>query len=96
MRLEFHPDAEMEFIEAASYYENRVTGLGERFGREVERTTALLLMHPKIGSEIAADLRQIALDRFPYTLIYSLAPDMLHVLAVAHKSRRPDYWRSRA
>ena len=33
----FHPEAEQEFIEAAAYYEQNVTGLGERFGSEVRR-----------------------------------------------------------
>jgi plasmid stabilization system protein ParE len=95
MKLEFHPDAEMELIEAASYYEARVAGLGERLGREVRRTTALLLEHPEVGSKIEPDLRRFALDRFPYTIIYSVSRDVLYVLAVAHQSRRPGYWRSR-
>ena len=30
MRYEFHPEAEAEFIEAATYYERNVPGLGER------------------------------------------------------------------
>ena len=34
MRLEFHPEAELELIEAAVYYDNQVPGLGERFELE--------------------------------------------------------------
>ena len=30
MRLEFLPEAELELIEAAAYYEREVPGLGER------------------------------------------------------------------
>lgn len=29
MKLEFHPEAELEFIEAAVHYELQVPGLGE-------------------------------------------------------------------
>ena len=29
MNLEFHPEAEREFFEAALYYELRIPGLGE-------------------------------------------------------------------
>ena len=36
MRLEFHPDAEWELIEAAVHYELEVPGLGERFESEVD------------------------------------------------------------
>jgi hypothetical protein len=31
MRAEFHPEAELELIEAASYYELQVPGLGDDF-----------------------------------------------------------------
>jgi hypothetical protein len=31
MRLEFHPEAELELIEAAVHYELQVPGLGGRF-----------------------------------------------------------------
>ena len=49
MRVEFHPEAELEFIEAASYYELQVPGLGEDFEVEVHRATNLLQQHPEIG-----------------------------------------------
>lgn len=96
MKVEFHPEAEMELIEAAAYYETKVGGLGKRFGREVERTIGLLFGHPEIGAAVDAELRRFALDRFPYTVIYSTTAETFYVLAVAHQSRRPGYWRSRA
>jgi hypothetical protein len=35
MILEFHPEAELELIEASVYYEHAAPGLGERFEQEV-------------------------------------------------------------
>ena len=96
MIYEFHPDAEQEFIETAAYYERNVTGLGERFGREVRHAIERLLDHPEIGAPLDASLRRLTLIRFPYVLIYSFSPDVLRVIAVAHTRRRPGYWRSRA
>ncbi|WP_447598258.1 type II toxin-antitoxin system RelE/ParE family toxin [Nitrospira sp. Nam80] len=96
MIYEFHPEAEQEFIEAAAYYEQNVTSLGERFGSEVRRTIARLLEYPELGSPIDADLRGLRLTRFPYFLIYSFTSELLRVVAVAHAHRRPGYWRSRA
>jgi len=46
MKLEFHPQAELELLEAALRYDLEVPGLGERFGTEVQRVTDLLLDHP--------------------------------------------------
>lgn len=70
MIYEFHPKAEQEFIEAAAYYEQHVTSLGERFGSEVRRAIDRLLEYPELGSPIDADLRKLRLTRFPYFLIY--------------------------
>jgi toxin ParE1/3/4 len=95
MIYEFHPDAEEEFIEAAAYYEQNVSGLGERFAREVDQTIKQLLKYPEIGSPIDPNLRRIVLTRFPYYLIYSFTQDMLRIVAVAHMRRRPGYWRLR-
>ena len=95
MKLEFHPDAEVELIEAAEYYELQVPGLGERFEDEVRRATDLLLQHPEIGSIADPNLRRIVLDRFPFTLYYSVTSDVLRIEVVAHQRRMPGYWRSR-
>ena len=95
MRLEFHPQAELELIEAAVHYELQVAGLGERFESEVRRTTDLLLDHPEIGHPVDADLRQFVLHRFPFTLYYSVTSDVLRIEVVAHQRRLPGYWRSR-
>ena len=95
MTYEFHPEAEQEFVEAAAYYEQNVTGLGQRFGSEVRHALERLLEYPELGSPVDADLRRLVLIRFPYGLIYSFTPDMLRIVAVAHARRRPGYWRSR-
>lgn len=42
MIVEFHPDAEMEFIEAAAYYDARVPGLGDQLAANVAAATSLL------------------------------------------------------
>jgi toxin ParE1/3/4 len=95
MRLEFRPEAELEFLEAALRYDTEVPGLGERFGAEVKRVTDLLLEYPDVGHGVGSGRRKFSLHRFPFTLIHTTSPDVLHVLAVAHDRRRPNYWRSR-
>jgi plasmid stabilization system protein ParE len=95
MNLEFHPEAELELIEAADFYEQEVPGLGERFESEAHRATDLLLAHPDIGTPVDSTLRTFVLNRFPYTLYYSVTTDVLRIEVVAHQSRRPGYWRSR-
>lgn len=96
MRLEFHPEAELELIEAAVYYERQVIGLGERFETEIRRATDLLLDQPAIGLPADLDLRKFILTRFPFTLYYTVTGDVLRIEAVAHQYRRPGYWKERA
>lgn len=96
MKLEFHPDAELELIEAAVYYESRVPGLGMRFGDEVRRATDFLLGHPEVGHPADATLRKFVLNRFPFTLYYSATSDVVRVEAVAHQARLPGYWKGRS
>jgi plasmid stabilization system protein ParE len=97
VKLEFHPEPELELIEAAEYYELEVPGLGKRFEAEVRRATDFLLDHPEIGIPVDPVLRKLTLNRFPFALYYScsVSPDILRIEVVAHQSRRPGYWRSR-
>lgn len=96
MNYEFHPEAEVEFIEEAARYESEVPGLGVRFGAEVNRAIELLLANSGIGAPLTDDLRIFVLRRFPHSIIYSVIGDTLCIFAVAHTSRKPGYWSSRA
>jgi plasmid stabilization system protein ParE len=95
MKLEFHPEADLELLDTAFHYDLEIPGLGERFGAEVKRITELLLEYPIIGREVGSGRRKLSLHRFPFTMIYAASPDVVYVLAVAHDRRRPGYWRSR-
>ncbi len=97
MRLEFHAQAREEFLSAVSRYQAEVPGLGARFIAEVERCIGVLLEAPQIGSPVSRKLRRFALnDNFPFSIVYSIQGDTLFVIAVAHASRRPGYWKRRA
>lgn len=95
MNYEFHPEAELEVIESAAWYESEVPGLGVEFGDEVERVIELLLASPEIGAVVEGDIRHFVLRRFPFSVIYAVVGQTIYVLAVAHGSRGPGYWQSR-
>ena len=95
MEWEFHPEAETEFIESAAHYEGEVPGLGRRFGRAVREALELLLADPEIGSPLNDELRSFVVGSFPYSIIYASHGHLFSVLAVAHGSRKPGYWKSR-
>jgi plasmid stabilization system protein ParE len=95
MKLEFHPEAEQEFLQSVLRYEAEVPGLGERFHAELHAAAAVLLDYPQLGVPIDPDLRKLVLERFPYSVIYSLTPDTIYILAVANEKRPPRYWHER-
>jgi toxin ParE1/3/4 len=95
MKYEFHPEAEQELYEAASRYESEVPELGLRLGDEVERVIQVLLEHPELGSRLDDDLRHFVLRKFPFSIVYAVVSDLVYVVAVAHGSREPGYWKLR-
>jgi plasmid stabilization system protein ParE len=95
MKYEFHPEAELEFYEAALRYESEVPELGRRFTDEVERVVNVLLEHPEMGARVDEALRHFVLRRFPFSVVYGVTADLMYIVAVAHGSREPEYWRSR-
>ena len=95
MRYEFHPEAEQDLYEAALRYESEVPELGLRFGGEVERVIELLLEHPELGSRLDENLRHFVLRKFPFSIVYAVVSDLVLIVAVAHGSREPGYWRPR-
>ena len=95
MRHEFHPEAEQELYEAALHYESKVPGLGRRFGDEVERVVQLLLELPEIGANVDEHLEHFVLRKFPFSVVYAVEADVIYIVAIAHGSREPAYWRSR-
>lgn len=95
MNLEFFPEAEFELVQASTFYERRLRGLGEDLVAEVERVTDVLLHHFSLGETLDSIHRRVLLNRFPYALIYRGDGEVIRVVAIAHSRRRPSYWHSR-
>lgn len=96
MKLSFEPRARAELVEAARYYRVEAgPGVAEAFSEEFQRTLGKVLEHPEAGAVIANRRRRYLFHRFPYSLIYRITEDGVHIVAVAHQSRRPNYWARR-
>jgi len=96
MRLEVHSEARAEFLHAVGFYEAQVPGLGSRFIAEIDRCQKVLLEASLIGRPYGRRLRKFTVgDKFPYSIVYAVLGDVLFVVAYAHGSRRPGYWRAR-
>jgi plasmid stabilization system protein ParE len=95
MRLIYHPDAEAELIEAAQFYERRVSTLGAEFLDAVDQAVRTIIDAPERWRIIDADVRRYLMLRFPYAIYYRVTADYIRILAFKHHRRHPDYWRYR-
>jgi plasmid stabilization system protein ParE len=95
MKLRFHPEAALELEEAIFYYEHRQIGLGKQLNQEIKSTVQLIKAHPKAWSIIGNNIRRTLVRRFPYGVLYSVEKDEIHILAIMHLNREPNYWKDR-
>jgi plasmid stabilization system protein ParE len=93
--VEFHPEAQDEFISAAQFYESETEGLGLDFVATVQRAYERLPEFPASGARFGRRLRRLLVPKFPYGLLYRVEPERIFIIAVMHLHRRPGYWRSR-
>ena len=91
----FHPAAAQELAAAAQFYEARAAGLGRDLVFEARHLIKLLCVTPLIGKPLDKIHKRIPMRRFPLAVIYRVDADVLRVVAVAHRRRRPGYWRQR-
>ncbi len=89
MTIRFVEEAQREFLDAISYYEEARAGLGQRFKDTVDRSVLWIADHPELYRLRPSGYRQINLRVFPYYIPYVVRSDILWVLAVANGSRKP-------
>jgi hypothetical protein len=91
----YHCEAEVELVSAAKYYECQHEHLGREFLHAVHLALAKIGRDPEQFPFYAKPVRSCRIAGFPYRLVYEVLPDAVCILAVAHASREPGYWRHR-
>ena len=93
-------EASQEAEEAAAWYESEQPGLGAEFFTAIDRALDIieenyLPLPPLPGEAGNSGAKRLMLDRFPYDLVVIETGTEAVVIAVAHHSRKPGYWRNR-
>ena len=94
-RASFHELAEFELNDAAVFFESKTAGLGVRFLSAVEKAVAEIQQHPQSSPIILKEIRRKLVRKFPFSIMFTIKPDQIRILAVANQKRRPFYWRAR-
>ncbi len=100
MLLEFHPEALEELAGAVRWHERERPGYGRLLYDEVRKRVAQAGSFPKSapavrGFEPRYDVRCFFLRKFKYAVITAIVNGQRFVIAIAHTSREPRYWRDR-
>ena len=98
--IRIHPEAAEEAERVTEWYENERPGLGKDFEAAVDAALDLLACDPipsVPASGVAGErgARRLILKRFPYDVVFVERADHIWVVALAHHSRRPAFWRDR-
>jgi toxin ParE1/3/4 len=93
---EFHEAAAADYDAAYDWYLKRSLEVALKFDAEVDRALAQIGQAPQRWAAGPHSTRRLLLRQFPFTLIYreQLSGD-IQIMAVAHTSRKPEYWKER-
>lgn len=95
----FHPAVTEELDEAGAWYDAQLPGLSLELLDAVEEAIELIVQRPAAWQRdsVVADreIRRFVMKRFPFSIVYYVADDIVRVIAFAHAKRRPGYWRLR-
>ena len=96
METRFHPAASTEVTEARSWYRERSPLAAVGFAREIARAVRLISEAPNRYPHADHGTRRFLLPRYPFSMFYRIAGEVIEVVAVAHQRRRPNYWATRS
>lgn len=94
MNHDFHPEARLEYREAAIFYETRRLGLGAAFTLEVEATIERIKGAPDRWPVLEQDVRKCLTHVFPYSILYTIEQDTILIVSVMHLRRKRDLWQT--
>ena len=98
MAITWDDEAKCELNCSALYLAKRGgRELGERFLKQVDTAIAEASIDPARYRKFRREARKVRVERFPYHVVYwhDEADSSIHIVAIAHTSREPDYWSER-
>ncbi|HBW58353.1 MAG TPA: plasmid stabilization protein [Oscillatoriales bacterium UBA8482] len=95
MKYVFHPEALAEYAEAVQYYAEQSSEVAQAFINVIEDAVYRIKESPTRWAVLDENVRRCLTRKFPYSILYTIEPDYILILAVTHCSREPGYWKNR-
>lgn len=94
-RVDYHEGAITDVKGAVAWYQKRSSKAALDFVDELRRAANTIRAAPERWPIGKNNTRRFLLWRFPFVVIYSEEKSAVTIWAVAHSSRRPEYWAGR-
>ncbi len=94
-RVEYHQGATADVKSAVTWYRQRSPKVALDFIEELRRAADTIRESPERWPLGKNNTRRFLLWRFPFAVLYSEKESVVTIWAVAHGSRRPEYWAKR-
>jgi toxin ParE1/3/4 len=91
-RVEFESGAREDVRAAVGWYREKSERAALEFVGELKRAVASVQEAPSRWALRKDNMRRFPLWRFPFVVVYEEEDSRIAVWAVAHGSRRPEYW----
>lgn len=88
-------EAEEELLEAVTFYKERAGDLAADFFNEFKKAREEVAAFPEFWGKVGSCYRRKLIERYPYGLVYRVHGEEIVIVAVAHTSRKEDYWHGR-
>ena len=88
-------EADLELAASVAFYERQRGGLGLEFEAAAREAVSTTQRSPERFPVRREGTRRYIMRRFPFIIYYLEMPDFLWIVAFAHTSRKPNYWRAR-
>lgn len=95
LKVIYQPDAEAELIEAASFHASRDLAVRDAFLATIHEHVCAMASSPLRFPFAGGQIRRCVVHKYPFVIFFKNHPDHIRILAIAHTSRHPAYWRRR-
>ena len=93
--VRYHQGASADVKSAVAWYLRHSPKAASDFVEELDRAVDTIREAPERWPMEKNSTRRFLLWRFPFSVVYSVQEGMIIIWAVAHGSRRPEYWSRR-
>lgn len=87
------PEAEIDILESAKWYELKQKELGTRFINAIDEKIALIAKNPLKYQKRYKEVRFALLQKFPFAIHFIIDDNCIYVLAVLSTQHNPQIWK---